>query len=156
MCDHAKKAGVGKHFFNVFKGQMPLQQGTVSRKLFKAIMGREARVITKTKELVSLKEPSSTDGGDTAGRTHCSFDLTYLSDIKGESMKKHGALVLVSASHLRLMWTRCGRWSVASSLSFRTRRMPTRAVADARGGGSGLQPSLCLGFTRLHCFNHDD
>lgn len=30
----------------------------VSRKLFKAIMGREARVITKTKELVSSKEVS--------------------------------------------------------------------------------------------------
>lgn len=51
LCDHPKEAGVS-HFANTFyafKGQMPLQKDTFSRKWFKAIMGQEARVITKTK-----------------------------------------------------------------------------------------------------------
>lgn len=64
---------------------------------------------------------------------YCSFDLMYLSDFKGEFMKKYGALVLVSASHLLMIWTRCDRWSLFSSLSLHYRRMLTRGVMDARG-----------------------
>lgn len=69
----------------------------------------------------------------------------YLSDIKGESVKKCGALVLISASPLLLIWTRCDRWSLSSSLSFLHPRMLSRGVMDARGPGLGCRSLAASG-----------
>lgn len=55
LCDHAR---MDTFFFKMYLKGNCLCNRAVSRKLFKAIMGREARVITKTKELVPLKEVS--------------------------------------------------------------------------------------------------
>lgn len=47
-----------------------------------------------------FKESSCTDVGYTGWQIHCSFDLMYLSDIKGESMKTYAALACLYVSPL--------------------------------------------------------